>query len=81
MPRSTPSIEPVSRARAFAIKAHGEQRYGDQRYSFHLEAVAELLHPFGIDAQTVGYLHDVVEDTPLTLTALPSNPLDSRSTR
>lgn len=55
--------DPVARARAFAIAAHGEQRYGDQPYSVHLDAVAAILTPFGEEAQVVGYLHDVVEDT------------------
>jgi (p)ppGpp synthase/HD superfamily hydrolase len=41
--------------------------YGDQPYSFHLDAVVELLAPFGAEAQVVGYLHDVVEDTAVTL--------------
>lgn len=53
----------VTRARAFAVAAHGEQRYGDQPYSVHLDAVAALLAPFGEEAQVVGYLHDVLEDT------------------
>ncbi len=59
--------EAVARARAFAITAHGEQRYGDQPYRVHLDAVTELLAPFGEQAQVVGYLHDVVEDTTVTL--------------
>lgn len=60
----------VARARAFALAAHGEQRYGDQPYSVHLDAVAEILTPFGEEAQVVGYLHDVVEDTPVSLEML-----------
>jgi (p)ppGpp synthase/HD superfamily hydrolase len=65
------TIEPmlgiVGRARAFALAAHCDQRYGDHPYSFHLDAVAQLLVPYGEDAQAVGYLHDVVEDTAVTL--------------
>jgi (p)ppGpp synthase/HD superfamily hydrolase len=57
----------VQRARAFAMRAHAEQRYGDQPYSVHLDAVAELLEPYGPLAQTIGYLHDVVEDTSVPL--------------
>ncbi len=53
----------VTRARAFAIRAHGDQRYGTYSYSYHLDAVAEILEPFGQAAKVVGYLHDVVEDT------------------
>jgi (p)ppGpp synthase/HD superfamily hydrolase len=64
---SEPSSDPVARARAFAIEAHGTQRYGDRPYVAHLDAVADLLRPFSVDAQVVGYLHDVVEDTPVPL--------------
>jgi len=60
----------VARARVFAVAAHGEQRYGDQPYSVHLDAVVEILAPFGEEAQTVGYLHDVAEDTPVSLEML-----------
>src|SRR4051794_6662582 len=56
------SSDAVARARAFALAAHGEQRYGDQPYSVHLDAVAALLGAYGEEAQVVGYLHDVVED-------------------
>jgi (p)ppGpp synthase/HD superfamily hydrolase len=53
-------------AREFAIKAHGDQKYGDQPYSVHLDAVAALAAPYGNDAVVVAYLHDAVEDTPTT---------------
>lgn len=53
----------VSEARAFALRAHGGQMYGARPYSWHLEAVAELLAPYGAQAQVIAYLHDVVEDT------------------
>lgn len=62
--------ELVARAREFAVAAHGEQRYGEQPYSVHLDAVVELLAPFGEQAQVVGYLHDVVEDTTVSLEAV-----------
>jgi guanosine-3',5'-bis(diphosphate) 3'-pyrophosphohydrolase len=57
----------VNRARAFALRAHGEQRYGDEPYAVHLDAVAGLLEPYGAEAQVVGYLHDVAEDTSVGL--------------
>jgi (p)ppGpp synthase/HD superfamily hydrolase len=57
----------VARARAFALTAHGDQRYGNHPYAFHLDAVAHLLEPYGPDAQVVGYLHDVAEDTKVSL--------------
>jgi guanosine-3',5'-bis(diphosphate) 3'-pyrophosphohydrolase len=56
----------LDRARAFALNAHGGQMYGVHPYSVHLDAVVDLLEPFGIDAQIIGYLHDVIEDTDTT---------------
>ena len=56
----------VTQARNFAIQHHGEQRYGDQPYAYHLDAVVALLEPYGDVAQVIGYLHDVVEDTAVT---------------
>jgi guanosine-3',5'-bis(diphosphate) 3'-pyrophosphohydrolase len=53
-------------ARTFAIAAHGEQMYGERPYVFHLDRVAEHLSRYGELAQTVGYLHDVIEDTAIT---------------
>lgn len=55
------------KARDFAIHFHGGQKYGSDPYVNHLDAVAILCLPFGTDATTVAYLHDVVEDTPATL--------------
>lgn len=60
----------VSHARDFAIMAHGDQRYDAHPYVFHLDAVAELLAPYGEQAMIVGYLHDVLEDTPVSFDTL-----------
>jgi (p)ppGpp synthase/HD superfamily hydrolase len=54
-------------ARAFAIQAHTGQQYGDQPYSVHLDAVAELVKPFGEQTEIIAFLHDVVEDTRVSL--------------
>ncbi len=55
------------RARAFAVKRHGGQRYdGDKPYEFHLQAVHDVLVRFGVtdeDLLAAAWLHDVVEDT------------------
>ena len=56
----------VLEARAFALAAHGDQRYGTHPYSHHLDAVAAILEPYGKTAQIVGYLHDTLEDTSAT---------------
>lgn len=60
----------LTKARAFAVQAHGDQTYGDKPYSFHLDMVAGNLAPYGEQAQVVGYLHDVVEDTNVTKEAV-----------
>lgn len=58
-------------ARAFAIEAHGEQRYGARPYVAHLDAVVAQILRFepdaGQDVLAAGFLHDVVEDTPVTV--------------
>lgn len=46
--------------------------YGLRPYAYHLDAVAHLLAPFGEEAQVIGYLHDVVEDTPATIALVRS---------
>jgi guanosine-3',5'-bis(diphosphate) 3'-pyrophosphohydrolase len=53
----------LHKARVFAVNAHGDQMYGEKPYIYHLDKVATLLVDFGEDAQIVGYLHDVLEDT------------------
>lgn len=58
----------VRHARAYAVEAHGAQMYGDKPYVFHLDQVVVLLQSYGEDAQVIGYLHDAVEDTSVTVT-------------
>ena len=57
-----------ARAREFALTAHGDQRYGEFPYSRHLAAVRAVLDDFGYggDLAVAAWLHDVVEDTPVT---------------
>ncbi|HMW18695.1 MAG TPA: HD domain-containing protein [Accumulibacter sp.] len=57
----------LDKVRAFAVLAHGNQMYGERPYSYHLDAVAELLVAYGSQAQAIAYLHDVVEDTVVTV--------------
>ena len=59
-------------ARSFAIAAHGDQRYGDHPYSYHLDQVARLVEPYGADALAIAYLHDTVEDTSVTVSEIES---------
>ncbi|RDH43456.1 HD domain-containing protein [Zooshikella ganghwensis] len=60
----------IDKAKQFALERHGNQTYGDKPYAYHLDRVVELLVPYGEVAQTIGYLHDVVEDTSVTLDEL-----------
>lgn len=56
----------IEKAKKFAVEAHGEQKYGNKPYVVHLEAVVNNLKNHGENAQIIGYLHDVVEDTEIT---------------
>lgn len=62
----------VEAARLLAIKAHGEQKYGEEPYEVHLAAVVAILHERFNDPEldASGWLHDVVEDTSTTLQEL-----------
>ena len=63
-------LDPRNHARAFAVRAHGDQTYGDAPYVVHLDAVAAIAAPFGETAEVVAFLHDVVEDTDVPLTEI-----------
>lgn len=54
--------------RTTAIEAHTGQRYGDFPYEKHLDDVATLALKFGLpeDVVRAAYLHDAVEDTPVS---------------
>jgi (p)ppGpp synthase/HD superfamily hydrolase len=56
----------IDTARSLAYRAHRGQNYGALPYYAHLEDVAAILRPYGDVAVTVGYLHDIVEDTDTT---------------
>lgn len=61
--------ERLQQARAFAASAHGDQKYGDQPYTVHLAAVAQVLIRYGItdeDLLVAAWLHDIIEDTYIT---------------
>lgn len=68
-PKEMDDYTMVPFARQFAIWAHGDQRYGEQRYRAHLVEVVEILDHHGYDvhyfplAVITGWLHDVGEDT------------------
>ncbi len=73
----------ISEIQEFALRAHGDQRYGDHPYRVHLEHVVEVLQRFGYAAAdpldplllshrlvAAAWLHDVLEDTPTTYAEL-----------
>lgn len=66
----------IEKARQIALEAHGDQRYGNQPYWVHLEAVAGILVRFGYgereDLMVSAYLHDTLEDTNLPEDAVRS---------
>jgi len=64
----------VERAKEFAIKAHNTQKYGKMPYEYHLQQVVNKLmlwrdyDSFRITDEMLAaaWLHDVLEDTPVT---------------
>jgi (p)ppGpp synthase/HD superfamily hydrolase len=60
----------ISKARAFAISAHGgirqQRKYTDEPYIVHPRAVARMVEGYGASDHAIAaaWLHDVVEDTP-----------------
>ncbi len=67
-------------ARAIAREAHAGQvdRLGID-YMEHVEAVAGALADFDLDVQIAGMLHDVVEDSDLTIDDLRARGVSERS--
>jgi RelA/SpoT family (p)ppGpp synthetase len=66
----------IERAYQYADKAHeGQKRKSGEPYMIHCVAVAQILAELRMDAQTISaaLLHDVVEDTPITLEDLETN--------
>lgn len=64
-----------NKARAFALVAHADQKYGELPYIAHLHAVRTVLLDFGYSAPftLAAWLHDVVEDTPVTRDEVAAN--------
>lgn len=64
----------LEKARELAVKSHGEQKYGNEPYEFHLQSVVDTLKRFGFDSNNnmdaplfiAGWLHDSLEDTTLS---------------
>jgi len=51
-------------AQKIALAAHGDQKYGGNPYSYHLEAVVGLLREYSLaQLEDAAWLHDVLEDS------------------
>ena len=70
------NIEKVKKAYEFAKTAHkGQKRRSGEDYITHPLYVAEILVDIGMDQDSIitGLLHDVVEDTPVSLDEIKKN--------
>jgi (p)ppGpp synthase/HD superfamily hydrolase len=61
------TVSRINKARAFAAEAHKDTRYGDLPFTYHLDAVVKNMGETTEDGIVAARLHDVVEDTPVTL--------------
>ncbi len=57
----------VNDAKTLAENAHRGQKYGSKPYMYHVSQVVALAQPYGEAATILAYLHDVVEDTSVSL--------------
>jgi guanosine-3',5'-bis(diphosphate) 3'-pyrophosphohydrolase len=72
---SPANVELVKRAAQHAIEAHqADLRQSGEPYAMHPIAVATILARMQLDAETIAgaLLHDVIEDTPITLERVES---------
>lgn len=68
----------IKKARTKAIKKHKDQKWGDHPYIKHLELVNEEMREHGVgivkkhdtNLLSIGYLHDILEDTDTTFEEL-----------
>lgn len=63
----------ITRALEFAVQAHGDQkRMTGEPYAIHPIAVAQIVAQWGLDSEAIAaaLLHDVVEDTAVTIDEL-----------
>jgi (p)ppGpp synthase/HD superfamily hydrolase len=64
----------VARARALAVEAHKDQKYGTQPYVVHISDVVKRVQTITQDPEVIAaaWLHDVVEDTQITIGEIQS---------
>jgi len=67
-------MDTIGQVREIAVRAHGEQKYGDGRpYVVHLDEVEAIVREFGYDdpsTRQAAILHDILEDTNVTAKGL-----------
>jgi (p)ppGpp synthase/HD superfamily hydrolase len=68
-------MKSIHKASLFASLAHVDQKYGREPYFVHLQSVADMTIRLGGDdiAEQVAWLHDIIEDTAVTLEHLMDN--------
>ena len=70
----------VTRAHDLARREHAGQRYGEHDYyTAHLSPVAARLAAYGPDMENAGVLHDLLEDTDVSVAMLRSEGFPERS--
>lgn len=59
----------IEDARAFAIRRHGSQRYGQKPYHVHLQDVYDVTVEFNLpeEYRVAAWMHDLLEDTNTTV--------------
>lgn len=62
----------IKKARQYAIDAHKQQMYGTKPYVYHLDKVVSHLKEYDEYISAMGYLHDVVEDTEISVEDIES---------
>jgi (p)ppGpp synthase/HD superfamily hydrolase len=71
MGRTREDVDLIATGRRFALRAHAEQvDKAGEPYIEHPARVAATAARVGVEAEAVGWLHDVVEDSPVTLDEL-----------
>lgn len=64
MSQNDPNLK-ERQAMIFAIRAHGDQKYGEYPYVYHLYNVVQNLKSINASSELIqaGWLHDTIEDT------------------